>query len=139
LGSWWALQEGTWGGWWNWDSSETFGLFFFLLPFFFYHNKSYLNFHQKNLNIFKKSTTLLLFSYFFIQLNFDLVSHNFGIKFFQFFSNNLFFYNTLLTLFFMKIFFNKKTIKNFSSTSLLTYRKKTKLKNLNLQYFKTIN
>jgi len=26
MGSWWALQEGTWGGWWNWDSSETFGL-----------------------------------------------------------------------------------------------------------------
>ena len=26
LGGWWALQEGSWGGWWNWDPSETFGL-----------------------------------------------------------------------------------------------------------------
>jgi len=26
LGSWWAFQEGTWGGWWNWDASEVLGL-----------------------------------------------------------------------------------------------------------------
>jgi cytochrome c biogenesis factor len=26
LGGWWALQEGSWGGWWNWDASEVFGL-----------------------------------------------------------------------------------------------------------------
>jgi cytochrome c biogenesis factor len=26
LGAWWALQEGSWGGWWNWDASEVFGL-----------------------------------------------------------------------------------------------------------------
>ena len=26
LGGWWALQEGSWGGWWNWDISEVFGL-----------------------------------------------------------------------------------------------------------------
>ena len=25
MGSWWALQEGTWGGWWNWDTSEVLG------------------------------------------------------------------------------------------------------------------
>jgi len=26
LGAWWAVQEGSWGGWWNWDPSEVFGL-----------------------------------------------------------------------------------------------------------------
>ena len=30
LGGWWALQEGSWGGWWNWDPSEVFGLLIFL-------------------------------------------------------------------------------------------------------------
>jgi hypothetical protein len=36
LGSWWALQEGSWGGWWNWDASEVFGLVIltFLLTIF---------------------------------------------------------------------------------------------------------
>jgi cytochrome c biogenesis factor len=37
LGSWWAFQEGTWGGWWNWDSSEIFGLEFFLFFLFVIH------------------------------------------------------------------------------------------------------
>lgn len=26
LGSWWAFQEGSWGGWWNWDLSEVLSL-----------------------------------------------------------------------------------------------------------------
>ena len=26
FGGWWALQEGSWGGWWNWDASEVLGL-----------------------------------------------------------------------------------------------------------------
>lgn len=91
MGSWWALQEGTWGGWWNWDPSETFGLLVALIlsliahSSLFYKNTFYLNL---------KAQTLLgwfLISYFFIQLNFDLVSHNFGAKFFFFFNNNLFF------------------------------------------------
>ena len=30
LGGWWAYQEGNWGGWWNWDPSEMFALFFVL-------------------------------------------------------------------------------------------------------------
>jgi cytochrome c biogenesis factor len=85
LGSWWAVQEGTWGGWWNWDPSETFGLLFLMFTL--------LNFHTKfNLNLFykigirnKALVYVLILTYFFIQLNFDLVSHNFGVKFFYFF------------------------------------------------------
>lgn len=34
LGAWWANQEGTWGGWWNSDSSEMLGL---ILAMFFLH------------------------------------------------------------------------------------------------------
>jgi len=91
MGSWWAIQEGTWGGWWNWDPSETFGLLVTLLAITSLHSEnSKVNVHK----VFIKSKMLFLYfllSYFFIQLNFDLVSHNFGSKFFFFFNNNLFF------------------------------------------------
>lgn len=91
MGSWWALQEGTWGGWWNWDSSETFGLMILLAVLYLWHAR------VLSRSPFTAVATTLIFvaaivlSYFFIQLNFDLVSHNFGSKFFFFFNNNLFF------------------------------------------------
>ena len=91
MGSWWALQEGTWGGWWNWDSSETFGLLVSITTILALHtvptNRSV------RMLIIKASFMwlLILISYFFIQLNFELVSHNFGSKFFFFFNNNLFY------------------------------------------------
>ena len=96
MGSWWALQEGTWGGWWNWDSSEVFGLLISLLLLWILHSR--LNI-RKHVPVIAKGTFSLLsiaFSYFFIQLNFDLVSHNFGAKFFFFFNNNLFFIEVIL-------------------------------------------
>ena len=99
MGSWWALQEGTWGGWWNWDSSEVFGLVITLSALWVSHSGSSLT----SLNsLFLKSRIsffIILLSYFFIQLNFDLVSHNFGAKFFFFFNNNLFFLEVLLASF----------------------------------------
>jgi hypothetical protein len=85
LGSWWAFQEGTWGGWWNWDSSEVFGLEFFLLILYVTHT------YWKSSDLLAWSISIscqflaVLITYFFIQLNFDLVSHNFGVKFFFFF------------------------------------------------------
>jgi len=96
MGSWWALQEGTWGGWWNWDSSEVFGLIISLLLLWLLHSK--LNI-RKLVPVTVKGVLAWLsiaFSYFFIQLNFDLVSHNFGAKFFFFFNNNLFFIEVIL-------------------------------------------
>ncbi len=103
LGSWWALQEGTWGGWWNWDSSEVFGLLFLLISVFYLHVR--LNLHNICKSYYSYFFLLLsvIISYYFIQLNFDLVSHNFGIKFFYFFNNNLFFLESIFltsTLFF---------------------------------------
>ena len=47
LGSWWALQEGSWGGWWNWDASEVFGLIVMLFYLHFVH-KSLLTLTYKN-------------------------------------------------------------------------------------------
>lgn len=87
FGSWWALQEGSWGGWWNWDPSEVFGLIILL----FYI--SYLHFNYSKQNFIphiihnKLFFLLLLQVYFFTQLNFDLVSHNFGTKIDNFIDN----------------------------------------------------
>jgi cytochrome c biogenesis factor len=91
MGSWWALQEGTWGGWWNWDSSEVFGLLLSLILLNFTHSRADYSYRPYT---YYKAIYLLnsfIISYFFIQLNFELVSHNFGSKFFFFFNNNLFF------------------------------------------------
>lgn len=91
LGSWWALQEGTWGGWWNWDPSEVFGLLYFIFYITFVHETRFSNLHYKSkarslINLF-----LIKWVYFFIQINFKIVSHNFGLQFIFFF-NNLFFF-----------------------------------------------
>lgn len=104
FGSWWALQEGTWGGWWNWDASEVFGLLITL-------------FSIQNLHLQNSSATILQWitrtnitgfvlglTYFFIQLNFELVSHNFGSKTFFFFYNPLFFLETLVIFPLLTIF-----------------------------------
>lgn len=99
LGSWWALQEGTWGGWWNWDPSEVLGLLFSLFVLFIIH--TYTNGFYDILLLFYRVNMYILITiitYLFIQLNFDLVSHNFGSKFFFFFNNNLFFLELLITL-----------------------------------------
>ena len=58
-------------------------------------------------------TLVLIFSYFFIQLNFDLVSHNFGVKFFYFFNNKLFFYLVILsTIYFITVLTYKQFFYN---------------------------
>ena len=97
MGSWWALEEGTWGGWWNWDSSEVFGLQIALSAL--YLNHSYTPVKLTSNRLFQSISVFatVLISYFFIQLNFELVSHNFGSKFFFFFNNNLFFLEAVVT------------------------------------------
>lgn len=103
LGSWWALQEGTWGGWWNWDPSEVLGLLFTLAGLLYIHSPiHYLTFFPHFYRL-QFITLVIIISYLFIQLNFDLVSHNFGSKFFFFFNNNLFFLE-LSSIFFCTCF-----------------------------------
>lgn len=131
LGSWWALQEGTWGGWWNWDPSEVLGLLFTFVSLLHIH--SMVSPSLICLNIYRLLFTVLftVFSYVFIQLNFDLVSHNFGSKFFFFFNNNLFFIEVITVLFiytFTKFNLILVTISNYNSLLLST----NWLKNKNL-------
>ena len=99
MGSWWALQEGTWGGWWNWDASEMFGLMVSLALLSLLHSEATPSLHYL---LGLKSIFLVaavIASYFFMQLNFELVSHNFGSKFFFFFNNNLFFIEVIILTF----------------------------------------
>lgn len=119
LGSWWALQEGTWGGWWNWDPSEVFGLLVSLFTLFLLHQSTSNKSTFKNSSKIKILFFFVLITYFFIQLNFDLVSHNFGTKFFFFFNNNLFFLEMiyLLTIIIGLIFFKNYLTSNKILTS----------------------
>lgn len=80
LGSWWALQEGSWGGWWNWDASEFFALIILYCIVKSFHE----NIIHKNFFIFLLNSQRYL-SYIFIffsmlQLSFDTISHNFGFR-----------------------------------------------------------
>lgn len=122
LGSWWAFQEGTWGGWWNWDPSEVFGLLFFTTQLVHLHE---FFSYRKFLKVTKKTfqSLLLLGSlYFFIQLNFEIISHNFGVKFFFFFNNNLFLITSLIFLWLFSIwsYLQDMSFSREASTLLLT-------------------
>lgn len=128
LGSWWALQEGSWGGWWNWDPSEVFGLVLMLFLVKIIHNYLY----SKNSLIFffeiRIFCSFLLCMYLFIQLNFNLVSHNFGIKVDQF-VNTTQILLLLLLFFFYKTYFFLKTyillytqyLYNFKNLYIITF------------------
>lgn len=96
LGSWWALQEGSWGGWWNWDSSEVFGLLVMLFYLHLLHKKLW-SISKEGLKTWSRFFLLILIiTYTLIQLNFDLVSHNFGTKINQFISSDQFFFTLLV-------------------------------------------
>jgi hypothetical protein len=86
LGSWWAEQEGTWGGWWAWDPSEVFGLAIllsYLIPIHLFSLSYYAGIIFNFLLCF-----CLIFIYYIIQYNFTLTSHNFGNSFFFFSSQH---------------------------------------------------
>ena len=89
-GAWWALQEGTWGGWWNWDASEVFGLLPPLLTLSAYHEKLSARRWIKHGKRVESLTLLTLASYFLIQLNFENASHNFGVHLFFFLQTTCF-------------------------------------------------
>ena len=88
-GSWWALQEASWGGWWNWDPSEFLGLILIIIYVIFIHFKLKVIYLFKYFFLTHYLFLTFINIFIFIQLNFSLVIHNFGLKFFFFFDNNL--------------------------------------------------
>ena len=80
LGSWWAYQEGSWGGWWAWDPSEVMGLILLLtLSATFHYNNT-----RSAIYAFRCSLVFfcayLALTYFCLQSNFAITSHNFGFQ-----------------------------------------------------------
>ena len=117
LGSWWALQEWSWGGWWNWDPSETFGLgvaFFILLhTHTSLHYGDYAQYKTKAVLL----TLLFVVSYFVIQLNFEILSHNFGLDSFIFFNKNA---HLVYVALFLLVLYRKYKVDVYK-TSILTW------------------
>ena len=99
LGSWWAAQEGSWGGWWNWDPSEVFGLVVMLFYTQIVHRRILKHVCHTLRPVIQSYVIVVLVLYLFIQINFDLVSHNFGTKTNQFVDS----YQLLLTLLFTAV------------------------------------
>ena len=97
FGSWWAYQEGSWGGWWNWDPSEVFGLYIMLSVTYVTH--ALLNNYRFPIvtTIFYLLALSSLIYYCFMQMNFSLISHNFGFRDFDLVDIRLF-YALLLSI-----------------------------------------
>lgn len=112
LGSWWAFQEGTWGGWWNWDPSEVLGALILLTTILIMHQLSGVLTVGRLLMKIKIGVYVFILVYFFTQLNFDLVSHNFGNRFTFFFTNTLFyleavFFWSIIIIYCIRLFFQQ--------------------------------
>lgn len=103
LGAWWADQEGSWGGWWNSDSSEMLGMLILILSIIVIHQKNTICEYFTNVRIFILSFFTILCFYYFLQTNYELVSHNFGFKFFFFFNNNLWSLTSIVFIFLLLI------------------------------------
>lgn len=117
LGSWWAFQEGTWGGWWNSDASEMLGLVVFIIVSTLVHKRCAVNTSRYVLASLHSGCLSFALLYFFIQINYELTSHNFGSRFFFFFNNNLLLFNLVLILSASLIFIY------FTNTQLISSRK----------------
>lgn len=123
LGSWWAFQEGSWGGWWDWDVSEVFGLFILIsilrlthCNFFSINDKNYL--YRIGTHVY-----ILFIFYLFMQLNFSLISHNFNLH-----PSSNFFTNVVYMSIFFLFLIKKKNLftiefKLFDNTILISKTK----------------
>ena len=78
LGSFWAVQEVSWGGWWNWDSSENIGLLIGIITLFTLHKLSIVKLDLLWYIYTLKGLLILILLYKSVQLTFDESSHNFN-------------------------------------------------------------
>ena len=100
LGSWWASQEGSWGGWWNWDPSEVFGLYILYRILSLYHFKENIVYLVHCRYYLVMSIIYLYVFYCTMQINFSLVSHNFGFRSLKSFNPELFFFTSIIFLYY---------------------------------------
>lgn len=113
LGSWWAFQEGSWGGWWDWDVSEVFGLLVLLnILKILHHNVSSIN-NESYTFLIGCYVHILFIFYLFMQLNFSLISHNFNLHTLSTFASSLNYLILLLTFVCVRVTLIKNKVKLF--------------------------
>lgn len=78
LGSWWANQEASWGGWWNWDFVEIILLVFFFKYLIITHYFSKRRYLLVTFNIFLNAFFITTFFYF-VRLNILSSIHTFNV------------------------------------------------------------
>jgi len=121
FGSWWAIQEGSWGGWWNWDSSEVFGLliltFFLSLTHLYYTQISY----TQSIILCYIWSIAILFIYIVLQMSYTLVSHNFGLSILDYGYVNTTFLCIFNLLIIFYLFSNYIIYKNLIHSQLLMH------------------
>lgn len=130
LGSWWAYQEGSWGGWWAWDPSEMLGLLILISLTLTFHLSFFWKRISKVNRILKLYFIVVYLTYFCLQSNFSITSHNFGFQS----ESSIFlkiYYYTLILIFFTYLFI--WLLKEFN-LSLLLWAKKC-LTNLSFKYY----
>jgi len=116
MGGLWAYQEGSWGGWWDWDISEVFGLFIYLVFLVLIHHKNFMYNYYCYTLVMKWFVSLLLYFYIFMQLNFNLISHNFNLHISRNFMT-LFFYSVSIII----IIFFFITLNFYASNAYIKY------------------
>lgn len=132
LGGWWAFQEGSWGGWWDWDVSEMFGLcisYMFLKTI--HTKKSFYNINYFIISV-RRVVYILFIFYFFMQLNFNLISHNFNLHISRNFMITFIYFSLLVGLVFILCMTSLKL--SYTNQNYL-YTLKIKLKDTNHRLF----
>ena len=119
LGSWWAFQEGSWGGWWDWDISEVFGLFILVNLVKLMHDSNSINNYFSYLFCISSYVTILLFFYLFMQLNFSLISHNFNLHTASNFISNFTYVSLILLAFITKIILYTRSYKLYNNLLII--------------------
>jgi cytochrome c biogenesis factor len=113
MGAWWALQEGSWGGWWNWDPSEVFGLLILTKLLLMFHlQTSKQNFLLNTITTYSTSS-LIITIYLILQMSYTLVSHNFGLSLVGYGYVNIFFTISLLVNIYFYFYINVKYSKSY--------------------------
>ena len=110
LGSWWAIQEGSWGGWWNWDASEVFGLFILTIYLLMLHTYSPYIYYLRTYTLLVTLCSVVVIIYFVLQLSYTLVSHNFGLNMLDYGYVSFVFSNLLAISLVFYLFLQKKVI-----------------------------
>jgi hypothetical protein len=134
MGAWWALQEGSWGGWWNWDPSEVFGLVILTQLLLMFHSQSIKqNFIWSTLNYYFISVSIVII-YLILQMSYTLVSHNFGLSLLGYGYVNIFFTVSMILSVYSYTYINFKYTRFYTyllnmSTFLSIFQKNKPVKN----------